>query len=66
MLIGDLGVVSLDGFRSRKLLSFYREFLKMPKDGAFVVIGHPKALCRQSIVALEQMAVAYPDRFAVL
>lgn len=66
MLMGDLGVVSLDGYRSRKLVSFYRTFLKMTNEDAFVVIGHPKALCKYSMVALEIMANSYADRFSVL
>ncbi|NVN97232.1 hypothetical protein HXX01_03320 [Candidatus Nomurabacteria bacterium] len=66
MLFGDLGVVSLDGFRSCNLNSYFSETSFLANGVPIVVIGHPKALCSHSIATLEKIALSYSNKFAVL
>lgn len=66
ILKGGDGVVSLDGFRVRQLHPAFRTFLRENSNGSFVVIGHPKALCEQSFILLDELAAKYTSNFAVM
>lgn len=66
ILMGGDGVVSLDGFRARRMNSSFRKLLRSNEQGNFVVIGHPKALCNHSFVCLDALAGAHASNFAVM
>jgi hypothetical protein len=66
ILMGGSGVVSLDGFRVRRMRPSLKEFIPLFDTGSFVVIGHPKALCEHSFTCLDALARAYAVHFAVM
>jgi hypothetical protein len=66
ILSGGQGVVSLDGFRVRRLQASFTEFSKKNKAGNFVAIGHPKALCDESFTSLDIFAESFSELFAVM
>jgi hypothetical protein len=66
VLNGGVGVVSLDGFRVRRLNTSLAEYEARHRNGNFVAIGHPKAFCDQTFVQVERMAKAHAARFAVM
>jgi len=63
---GGDGIVSLDGFRIRCLDLSFKKFMRKQQDGNFVVLGHPKALCSYSFVALATLAKEHAPLFTVI